>query len=180
MQRCVIIYSWDSDLPVCWLLSFHSEVFQGSKCSLATLPCLISETRNFLKPLSSPTAVKPRGSKNPNGSVAPNCSDGWNGGGVAGSAACAECTNISLKVRTWDVQNVQMDLLSIQILDSRMLRHAVNIPNWFLVRWFSYGLGAFPNIERKKESCILPLPSLPGQLTWPVPGWGTAEVRQPV
>ena len=65
--------------------------------------------------------MKPRGSKNPNGSVAPNCSDGWNGGGVAASAACAECTNISLKVRTWDVQNVQMDFVLIQILDSRML-----------------------------------------------------------
>eukprot|EP00438_Fugacium_kawagutii_P009664 Skav216980 [mRNA] locus=scaffold594:152661:154416:+ [translate_table: standard] len=52
---------------------------------IATLPCLISETRNFLKPCSSPTAVKPKGSKKPNGSVAPNCSDGWNGGGGTSS-----------------------------------------------------------------------------------------------
>eukprot|EP00438_Fugacium_kawagutii_P007941 Skav203723 [mRNA] locus=scaffold259:609942:612273:+ [translate_table: standard] len=62
---------------------------------IATLPCLISETRNFLKPCSSPTAVNPNGSKNPKGSVAPNCSDGWNGGGGTSSATTASALRIT-------------------------------------------------------------------------------------
>ena len=46
--------------------------------AVKTRPCLISEARNFLKPSSSSTAVNPNGSKNPSGSLAPICWEGWN------------------------------------------------------------------------------------------------------
>ena len=72
-----------------------SKKHHASSRHQATRPCLISETRNFRKPFSSPGAVKPRGSKNPKGSLAPNCSDGWNGGGTSSTTASA------LRITDW-------------------------------------------------------------------------------
>jgi len=54
---------------------------------IATRPCLISADRSFLKPASSPTVQKPRGSKKPKGGTAPGCSAGLKGGGAATSAS---------------------------------------------------------------------------------------------
>ena len=68
--------------------------------AVKTRPCLISEARNFLKPSSSSTAVNPNGSKNPSGSLAPICWEGWND-------ACAAKTTVLAHVKDlWKQINV--------------------------------------------------------------------------
>mmetsp|Transcript_41336 Transcript_41336/g.97104 ORF Transcript_41336/g.97104 Transcript_41336/m.97104 type:complete len:248 (+) Transcript_41336:715-1458(+) len=65
---------------------------------IATRPCLISAARSLLKPFSSPTLVKPRGSKKPSGSTAPICAAGSNGGGATGSSGAPSSTSAGVAV----------------------------------------------------------------------------------
>ena len=121
----------DSQFPEAPLISDSSEAERVEKVGVCRS-----------KRAYSHWAPEPRGSKNPNGSVAPNCSDGWNGGGVAASSACAECTNISLKVRTWMNLGCTKCTNGLRFnsnfgFSDALKRNAVNIPNWFWVgkRW---------------------------------------------
>merc|ERR1740122_447626 len=52
---------------------------------IATRACFISARRNVRKPSSSPTLLKPNGSKKPKGAVTPTSSAGLNGGGGGGA-----------------------------------------------------------------------------------------------
>merc|ERR1719414_2429989 len=71
------VFSKPGNLMKCWPTRPMDAI-------IATRPCFNSEARNLLKPFSSPTDVKPSGSKNPSGIKAPICSAGWKGGGGGG------------------------------------------------------------------------------------------------
>merc|ERR1719346_590262 len=84
------VLSKPGSLTKCW-------PSRPTEAIMATRPCFSSEARNLLKPSSSPTIVKPSGSKKPSGAMAPICSLGWNGGGGGGTSASATAAPLALR-----------------------------------------------------------------------------------
>ena len=84
--------------------------------AVKTRPCLISEARNFLKPSSSSTAVNPNGSKNPSGSLAPICWEGWNDACAAKTTVLAHVKDLWKQIYAPNVPKIHIDITLLSVL----------------------------------------------------------------